>query len=239
MPNPKSRLSKRGTSDSKIPNTYSPSVPISLYRELAAELQAARSLVENLSAQNQYLVQQNQQLRQEITDFVRLAKHSQHVIDAFGGSQTSPLREESEIAEANFYTEFSPETAAVPASTPYSPQETPRDFPSTNSNRRDIVSPQASLEDRNIAVTPPAKNRPSRLVVNRNSVSVKDRVTPTNVLGESVFIEQESERKVRRGVAAETSSEVNSWLLAIIILTIVLTAFGTGFLFVRPLLKGR
>jgi hypothetical protein len=47
-------------------NPQSPSVPISVYRELAAELQATRAMVDSLNHQNQTLNQENQKLRQEI-----------------------------------------------------------------------------------------------------------------------------------------------------------------------------
>lgn len=50
--------------------TYAPSVPLSVYRELAVELQAAKLLSDSLNAQNQQLAQQNQQLRQEIAKAV-------------------------------------------------------------------------------------------------------------------------------------------------------------------------
>lgn len=47
-------------------NPYAPSIPLAVYRELAAELQAAKALSETLNAQNQQLLRQNQQLQQEL-----------------------------------------------------------------------------------------------------------------------------------------------------------------------------
>lgn len=61
---------------------YSPSVPISVYRELAAELQAAAAMLNSLKAQNQQLERQNQQLRQEIEKVVQHVMHLQQVVDA-------------------------------------------------------------------------------------------------------------------------------------------------------------
>ena len=49
---------------------YAPSVPLSVYRELAVELQSAKLLSDSLNAQNQQLAKQNQQLRQEIAKAV-------------------------------------------------------------------------------------------------------------------------------------------------------------------------
>ena len=61
---------------------YSPSVPISVYRELAAELQTAVAMLNSLNVQNQQLEKQNKQLRQEIEKVVQYVMHLQQVIDA-------------------------------------------------------------------------------------------------------------------------------------------------------------
>lgn len=62
-------------------NSYSPGVPLSVYRELAADLQAARAMLNSLNAQNQQLAIQNQQLRQEIEKVVQYVMHLQRVVD--------------------------------------------------------------------------------------------------------------------------------------------------------------
>ena len=51
---------------SNPPVAYAPSVPMSVYKELGAELQSAKALSEALNAQNQQLLRQNQQLQQEL-----------------------------------------------------------------------------------------------------------------------------------------------------------------------------
>jgi hypothetical protein len=48
------------------PVAYTSSVPVSVYKELTAELHASRALAEALNAQNQQLLRQNQQLQQEL-----------------------------------------------------------------------------------------------------------------------------------------------------------------------------
>jgi hypothetical protein len=67
------------------PNTSSqppsPSVPISVYRELAAELQATRAMVDSLNAKNQELTVHNQRLKQEIQRFVQSAMHLQVLVE--------------------------------------------------------------------------------------------------------------------------------------------------------------
>lgn len=61
---------------------YSPSVPLSVYRELATQLQSTQDMLDSLKAQNQQLAKQNQQLRQEIEKVVQHVLHLQHVVDS-------------------------------------------------------------------------------------------------------------------------------------------------------------
>lgn len=74
--------SNRDPKHSSSHNSYSPSVPLSVYRELAAELQAAAAMLNSLNAQNQQLAKQNQQLRQEIEQVFGYVMHLQRVVDA-------------------------------------------------------------------------------------------------------------------------------------------------------------
>ncbi|MGH7997906.1 MAG: hypothetical protein ACREPR_00340, partial [Brasilonema sp.] len=50
--------------------TCSPSVPLSVYRDLATELQGVQAKLDALNAQNQHIMQENQLLRQEIAKAV-------------------------------------------------------------------------------------------------------------------------------------------------------------------------
>ena len=52
-------------------NNYSPSIPISLYREVTAELQSAQAMLDSLKTHNQQLLQQNQELRREVETVVQ------------------------------------------------------------------------------------------------------------------------------------------------------------------------
>ncbi|MGJ3249900.1 MAG: hypothetical protein ACFE0J_02040 [Elainellaceae cyanobacterium] len=49
-----------------VSGSYAPSVPLSVYRELAEELQTIRAQLETVTQHNQTLTQQNQQLHQQI-----------------------------------------------------------------------------------------------------------------------------------------------------------------------------
>ncbi|HAA33538.1 MAG TPA: hypothetical protein DCE56_44685 [Cyanobacteria bacterium UBA8553] len=173
-------------------NTYSASVPISVYRELAGELHAAQAMLESLKAQNQQLVKQNQQLRQEVEKVVQSAQHLQQIVGSFGsvsGNQT-------------------------PQSRPFTPPE-PRPTPPPAAPRPAASAPAVEF--------PPPPQDP------------EPEFSPYN---ETLVIEQEEPRS-RHSSHSEGFPEVNGWLLLTAILMIVLFAFGTGFLIVRPLLKSR
>ena len=67
-------------------SAYSPSVPISLYREVTAELQASQTLINSLKAQNQQLLEQNQNFRQELDRVMRAASQLQQALEAARGT---------------------------------------------------------------------------------------------------------------------------------------------------------
>ncbi|MGB3402336.1 MAG: hypothetical protein WBA77_06565 [Microcoleaceae cyanobacterium] len=79
------------------PNGYSSSVPITLYREITAELQNSQSSINTLKAQNQQLLQQNQQLRRELTNVIQATVQLQAVV---GSAQKLNLTEGSISAVA-------------------------------------------------------------------------------------------------------------------------------------------
>jgi hypothetical protein len=72
-----------GQPSGKAGNHYSPSVPISLYRQLSAELQATQAMLDSLKGQNQQLIKQNQQLRLEIEKVVQSTLQLRQVADSF------------------------------------------------------------------------------------------------------------------------------------------------------------
>ncbi|MEL6163241.1 MAG: hypothetical protein AAFR37_05590 [Cyanobacteria bacterium J06628_3] len=60
---------------------YSASVPLSVYRELAAELQATQAAIHQLNQQNEHLAQENNLLRQEIAKTVNAVMHLQNAVN--------------------------------------------------------------------------------------------------------------------------------------------------------------
>ena len=61
---------------------YSASVPLSVYRELAAELQATQVAIHQLTQQNEHLAQENNVLRQEIARTVNAVLHLQNAVNS-------------------------------------------------------------------------------------------------------------------------------------------------------------
>ena len=79
------------------PNGQSPSVPLTVYRELAAELQATQAMLDSLHAQNQQLSRenqnlshQNQQLLSEVHNVVNSALSLGQIADALHGATHAP-----------------------------------------------------------------------------------------------------------------------------------------------------
>lgn len=168
--------------------SYAPSVPISVYRELAAELQATKAMLDSLNTQNLHLAQQNQALRQEVEKVVQTALQARQVADA-----AHPLWQQSAGAE--------PLYREAPSGRP--PGRSQRPSPSSESAR-------------------PAKPRPVP--------------PPISVSTQTHVIEQE-DRPSWANTLAQRSSELSGIWLAVAIGLIVITAFGAGFLIVRPFLQ--
>ncbi|MBE9006472.1 hypothetical protein IQ259_15725 [Fortiea sp. LEGE XX443] len=170
---------------------YPSSVPLYVYRELAAELQASQAKLDALTAKNQQLAQENQFLRQEITKVLESVSHLQKLVD-FRGTQgndsSHPPRAVGEV-------------------------KNPAKQPKKEARPRPPEAPKAKRRsDFSVPV----------LEINSD-------------LPETVFIE---ERPVSYypSMAAE-KKEFNGWWLVITILLVMLTAFGAGYLIVRPLFE--
>lgn len=181
-------------------NTYSPSVPISLYRQVATELQATQTQLETLQAENRHLTEQNQQLRLEIERVVQSALQLREVANSYQAVDSLPESvDRFSSLELHFETPPAPEPEPLPRRQP------PR------------------------AVAPEPEPLPR---------SKAPRETPPEpaALAEQLLTGQESQL---RKAAPPDKAEVGGWWLVLVIFLIVVTAFGTGFLIVRPLLPSR
>ncbi|MEG4026923.1 MULTISPECIES: hypothetical protein [unclassified Microcoleus] len=112
-------------------NSYSPSVPISLYREVTAELQAAQAMVDSLKTHNQQLVQQNQQLRREVETVVQVSQQLQQVVNS-AQSITQTGMPQMPSVKFNFSVEPPPPppvTSQINSAVPQPPQTVAFPFP--------------------------------------------------------------------------------------------------------------
>ena len=160
-------------------SSYSPSVPVSVYRELAAELQATKAMVDSLSAQNNHLTSQNHLLRQNIHQMVQLSLQLGHTAGV------------AHPAEAEM-------TYSTPALDPH---------------------PQAPR---------PADDMPSPVAPQRKAKAPLSKV----------FTEQSGENR-RYSLESSAAGGLSTLWLVVSIAVIILTAFGAGFLIMRPLISDR
>jgi hypothetical protein len=77
----------------------SPSVPMSVYKELAAELQATRAMVDSLNTKNQHLAQQNQTIRQEVERVVQASFNLQQIVEFTTPADANSLEQAVAYAE--------------------------------------------------------------------------------------------------------------------------------------------
>ncbi|QLE57826.1 hypothetical protein [Nostoc sp. TCL26-01] len=173
--------------------SYPPSVPMYVYRELATELKATQAKLDALIAKNQQIAQENQLLRQEISQVVQSFLHLQKLVD----DRIPGSHPEMNIPSNYYPTEAPPRPQTVRSRQPVVPD------PSTNRNR------QVEFSLPVMEINPP--------------------------ISETVLIEEQDV-----GYYPSTKAKVkefNGLWLAISILLIMLSAFGAGYLIVRPLFE--
>lgn len=197
------------TSTPTTNQTYSPSVPISLYREVMAELQTTQAHLNALKQENRELNQQNQQLRQEIENIINSVIHLQQVTGIFpqGINASAPA------------TSIPPsisQSVSIPT-----PQQIKTD-PSEPAAASSMNTPVSAAVDSSAIpfVSPFATGQPGGL----------------SQQPEALFTEQ-PEPRPRRVARSPKSSEVGGLWLFICIFLIVVSAFGVGFFFIRPFMQ--
>ncbi|MGF1457773.1 MAG: hypothetical protein ACFBSG_01965 [Leptolyngbyaceae cyanobacterium] len=222
------------------PANYSPSVPISVYRELASELKTTQTTLDALTQQNQQLLRQNKLLRTEIQRFVQSAEQLGHFAGVM--PQDSPVPPPvAAVAESAagfaFATDaFSVHTAEEATSgQPAGPEPA---VSSPASLRAESVSPRAesvAAESQSAADSQPDPPAPSA-IVHRPKAKKRDHKRPT-AAGQQyrLFTEQPDEGRPLSRVASR--SDLGNLWLATTILLVVVSAFGAGFLIMRPLLN--
>ena len=235
---------------------YAPSVPMSVYRELAAELRANKAVVDSLNSRNQLLQQQNQRLKQEIHSVVQATL----TLGQFAGvaRQSSPEGFPSAIAPDTLArlvrTEASDSETALPEDmglslldslqSETSAAQTAPPAPARQRVPRPI-SPQSSLQAAPypaIAPTPqPAHRQPAKKLAGRQGSRRTESVLGIGALAQNtskLFTEKSGEYR-SSALDSPENKEIGSIWLVLSIILIILTAFGAGFLIMKPLLNNR
>ncbi|NJL86727.1 MAG: hypothetical protein HC886_13325 [Leptolyngbyaceae cyanobacterium SM1_1_3] len=201
------------------PASQTPSVPISVYRELAAELQATKAVIDTLRTRNEQLVRQNQQLQQEVHQFVQATLQ----LGQFAGVAPSPLGL-SEVF-SGVVSKSTPAPLQEQRSQPVQPPESPQ---SALLKAQPKAAPKASSKPSQ----PASKERPIKSPLPAALQPFKQRSS------EKLYTEQPA-RPPATGNLESSPRELSGLWLAISIIFIVTTAFGAGFLIMKPLLNQR
>ncbi|MBE9235593.1 hypothetical protein IQ227_05955 [Anabaena aphanizomenioides LEGE 00250] len=239
---------------------YSPSVPVSVYRELVAELQAVQAKLDVVTNHNQKLSQENQQLRQEINKLVQSCLELQKLIDSSAPSSHAPS---SHAPSSHAPSSHAPSSQTQP-STPISHstlqnhayvnntqnnaqnnKPNNQTIPIANANVKNTSKPQpkgrkkieGKLPKKKMVKTAPSPRQPTPKPpkkVRREVVSVP--VMDMNFpVSEPMYIE---EQEVHYYLPLESESRgLNGWWLFFTIVFIMIGGFSAGYLIVRPFLQ--
>ncbi|MGF1498110.1 MAG: hypothetical protein ACFB8W_14990 [Elainellaceae cyanobacterium] len=206
------------------------SVPISVYRELAAELKNTKVLLEAVTAQNQQLLSQNQQIRQEAAQILAATQSLQALVqtdvappvltpDASAStspsaSPTAPSLEEVETA------------GGEPSSKLASDGDPPQTQPSADEQIAAALHrvfavqvAQASGSD-----SPNGSDSPhGEAIANSRTVSKTLHAGKAEV--------------GHHGQATHAPHELSNFWLILTVIVVIITAFGAGFLMVLPFIQ--
>ncbi len=186
-------------------------VPVSLYREICGELREKSGQVETLQLHNQRILQENQHLRQELQRLVQMVMHTHHQVTQISEFKIEPTANGTETFHPGPGLKGSTILAVPPSaqSSTQSSAQPPTVFRQTPMPARTAIAVSTMVPFST------ATNNP------------QDWITGTQApLAQRLFNQTSAITQNLRG-----------WRLAIIISLIVLSAFGAGFLIVRPLMS--
>lgn len=186
--------SESPTQQSPAGQAATPSVPLSVYRELAAELQATRAMVDSLNAKNQELTLHNQKIRQEVSRFVQSAINLRSLVEPTQPTIRQPRAINHPQAQA---------------------------FAQAKANARHPEAPHTatpSLEETSAAA----------------SIAAQLRTPDMQPTYEQLFTEEQE--NPHRPERTQPKRDLGGLWLTLTVVLIMVTAFGAGFIIVRPLL---
>ncbi|MBE9138561.1 hypothetical protein IQ254_15405 [Nodosilinea sp. LEGE 07088] len=215
---PESAYSGTVASEAPQASRQAPSVPISVYRELATELRTNQAMVDSLTQQNQQLTQQNQVLRQEM---IRFADSAARLKQAIESSQPQPVEM----------------TATVRSPLEVGPSETATSMPLYPVQAEDDLSdslPERLSESVGEGVSTLASQITQ--MVKPKGKKAKPPQRPQAKPPQRLYTEERLDPN-RPGQMSQRPSDLSGLWLSATILLIVVSAFGAGFLIMKPLLS--
>ncbi|WP_071190000.1 hypothetical protein [Trichormus sp. NMC-1] len=203
--------------------SYSSSVPLYVYRELATELQTVQGKLDVVTINNQKLAQENQILRQEIHKVVQSCLELQKLVASSATAASQPVnRINTEVKSA-------PNSQPAPQKTEVKSTPNSQSVNRTNTEAKSAPKPPTAAPPRQ-PVSRPAKKIQREVF----SVPMMDMNFPGS---EAVFIE---EQEVRYYTNPESQLKgLSGWWLVMTIVLIMVMGFGAGYLVVRPLLQNQ
>jgi hypothetical protein len=199
------------------PNAVEPTisaVPISLYRELCSELQEKNGEVTALKLKNQSILDENLQLRQELQRLVQTVMQTHHQVSLIPSAdrKLDPSEALNPVAPAIGSTAIRQTRPLKSAAKTAVKPTVVQSLPANNLQPNRTTQPL-------VAYSPE-----TAIVGNREEwLTGTHQPQPQNWLQQSATLAQ----------------ELRGWRLALIISLIILSAFGAGFLIVRPLINNQ
>lgn len=234
------RFAASASGASTAPSAYAPSVPISVYRELATELKTTQSTLDALTQQNQQLLRQNKLLRNEIHRFVEAAEQLGHFAGVHGqelAATPDDMVAQARLYERPEYGDFLAEPAdppETPVTPPPAPTRTETPSQSAESHAERPHRPEASAR----RSQPPAPDAVmNSAIVPHPKAKKRDRPHPPRREPHKQRLFTEQPESMRPLTKVSSRSDFGNLWLATTILLVVVSAFGAGFLIMRPLLN--
>jgi hypothetical protein len=236
---------------------YQASVPVTVYRELAAELQSAQAKLSFFQLQNDQLTKQNQMLLQEFeaiaqsTDRVQSILTQSNLPDSKLTDVLAGIRVSSQINTAPSRGNPQPQgrpPAAKPRPVDKPPTQTsPRKVAvqqTTNAIQEAISRARQLATDTDAAPQTGSEPMASETLYYDSSFAAFEEPAPaptkkTRVSPKLEIREEISSRPLGTESMDQTSEStgLSGWVLTVTIVAIVLTSFGAGYLLMRPFVK--
>jgi hypothetical protein len=198
------------STESSQPPTYPAAVPLYVYRELTTELQAVQSKLDVITSHNHKLVQENQELRQEITKMIQSCLELQKLVTTPSPSSPTPISPDNEV---KYQTQ---------------PQSIPHNHHEVKYTNKPTITATVRRQQTN-------RPRPKAVI---KATHPQKNVKGINIpVSQTALIE---EKEVRHYPQSQPESKgLNGWLLTITIIIIIITGFAAGYLIVRPLFQNQ